>query len=386
MNSTTTQPSGSALPGSKDNAPLSRTSVSRETGGAEEAAEQKQAVTALSEDGLAAFLADSGQPAFRAKQLWQWLWVHNTSSFDEMTNLPRTLREQLAAAFRIPTVTVSARQVSSDGTRKYLITFEDGVSVETVGIPSHDGARLTVCVSTQAGCAMGCIFCATGLHGFTRNLCAFEIYRQVIAVQDDFDQRVSNVVFMGQGEPFANYGEVLRALRLLNDARTLGIGARHITVSTCGLVDGIHRFSREPEQFTLAVSLHSAVQRTRDQLMPGVRAHTLEELKHALKAYGDATKRRPTLEYALMQGVNDDDEHLLALENFCSNMLCHVNLIPLNPVLAANDPAAMRPSARMQHFHDALSRRGIETSVRSSRGQDIDGACGQLKQRLDGQP
>ena len=346
--------------------------------------EHRRDITTLSEDELAALLASSGQPAFRAKQLWQWLWVHNAASFDEMTNLPRALREQLAAAFRIPTVTVSARQVSGDGTRKYLITFEDGVSVETVGIPSHDGTRLTVCVSTQAGCTMGCIFCATGLHGFTRNLCALEIYRQVVSVQNDFAQRVSNVVFMGQGEPFANYDEVLQALRLLNDARTLGIGARHITVSTCGLVSGIRRFAQEPEQFTLAVSLHSAVQRTRDQLMPGVRAHTLEELKLTLKSYGDETKRRPTLEYALMQDVNDDDEHLMALENFCSNMLCHVNLIPLNPVLAAHDPGALQPSGRMQHFHDALNRRGIETSIRSSRGQDIDSACGQLKQRLGG--
>lgn len=345
--------------------------------------EQLPDITALSEDELAAFLASAGQPAFRTKQLWEWLWVHNATSFDEMTNLPRSLRGQLAAAFRIPATTVDAKQVSRDGTRKYLIAFEDGVSVETVGIPSHDGTRLTVCVSTQAGCAMGCIFCATGLHGFTSNLRAFEIYRQVITVQNDFNQRVSNVVFMGQGEPFANYDEVLQALRLLNDARTLGIGARHITVSTCGLVGGIRRFAREPEQFTLAVSLHSAVQRTRDQLMPGVRSHTLEELKRALKSYGDETKRRPTLEYALMQGVNDDDEHLAALENFCSNMLCHVNLIPLNPVLAANDPGAMQPSSQMQRFHDLLASRGIETSIRSSRGQDIDGACGQLKQRLD---
>jgi 23S rRNA (adenine2503-C2)-methyltransferase len=226
---------------------------------------------------------------------------------------------------------------------------------------------------------MGCSFCATGASGFTRNLGPGEMVDQLAVVAEDFGARITNAVAMGQGEPFANYDSVLDALRLINDERALGIGARHLTVSTCGLVSGIERLAAEPEQFTLAVSLHSAVQSTRDRLMPGVRRITLVTLRSTLEDYVAATGRRPSLEYALVSGVNDTDEELSALLEFCRGLVVHVNLIPVNPVA---DAGMMRPGAsRVRDFATRLSAAGVETSIRAERGTDIDAACGQLRQR-----
>lgn len=196
--------------------------------------------------------------------------------------------------------------------------------------------------------------------------------------------RVTNVVCMGQGEPFLNYDAVLEALRRMNAKVGLGIGARHITVSTCGLLDGVRRFSQEPEQFTLAISLHAAIQETRNALMPGVANVSLEELHQAIKDYGETTKRRPSLEYAPIEDVNDNDEHIAALIDFCKGMLCHVNVIPLNPITPGQELDGMlMPSKRTGHIAHKLSAHGIENSVRKSRGKDIDGACGQLRQRVE---
>lgn len=341
----------------------------------------KKNIKAVSNEELASFLESAEQPTFRLQQILQWLWACDAESFDEMTNLPLPLRRSLDQQFYIPASRVESKQVSEDGTRKYLIAFGDGTSVETVGIPSQTSSRLTVCFSTQAGCPMGCAFCATGLSGYTRNLEAYEMFDQVKTVQNDFVNRVSNVVAMGQGEPFANYDELMKALRLMNDEEYLGIGARRITISTCGLIPGIERLTQEPEQFTLAVSLHSAVQRTRDFLMPGVASYPLTELRDALKKYGDTTKRRPTLEYTPIACINDDDAHIEALVEFCKEMLCHVNLIPLNPVMSSDTAPTFQPSDRIEHIESVLTKHGIEASIRTSRGQDIDGACGQLKQR-----
>lgn len=324
------------------------------------------------------------QPKFRIKQVEQWIWQKGASSFDDMTNISKSLRAKIARHCSLSVPTIAARQLSIDGTRKYLMKFADGVCVETVGIPSTDGDRLTVCFSTQAGCAMGCTFCATGWGGFIRNLHTGEMFDQVRLVGEDFGRRVTNVVAMGQGEPFANYDATLNALRHMNSALGLGIGARHITVSSCGIIAGIERFATEPEQFTLAVSLHSAVQETRDEIMPGVKGQPLDKLRDALVSYGEVTGRRPSLEYALMDQVNDTDEHLDALVSFCRGMLCHVNLIPLNPIKRdenADQDYLMDPSPKMVEFESALSRAGIEVSVRNSRGSDIDGACGQLIQK-----
>ena len=332
----------------------------------------------LSRTQLQELIVGMGQPAFRAKQIESWIWEKGVSSFDQMTNLPKALRASLAEQCTLGGAALVASQKSADGSKKYLLSFEDGTTVECVGMPTDK--RLTVCASTQAGCGMGCAFCATGASGLTRSLTAGEIYDQVIHVRDDFGARVTGVVLMGQGEPFANYENTLAALRRLNAPDGMGIGARHLTVSTCGIIPMITRFSREPEQFTLAVSLHSAVQKTRDALMPGVKRYSLLRLYDAMGEYVDRTGRRPTYEYALIKGINDSDEELTYLCDFCRDTLCHVNIIQLNQVSGSKfQPAAAR---RADDFVRRLASVGVEATVRQSRGADIDAACGQLRQRL----
>ncbi len=334
-------------------------------------------IKALDASGIATLLQEMGQPQYRAKQIVRWLYNRGVCSYQEMTDLPADLRDDLAGRLALPVPQVVQRQVSKDGTRKYLLRLADGTTVETVGLPAQD--RLTVCFSTQAGCAMGCSFCATGAAGFTRDLGPGEMVDQVLAVSRDFGARVTNAVAMGQGEPFANYDATVGALRLMNSPDGLGIGARHLTVSTCGLVSGIQRFAAEPEQFTLAVSLHSAVQSTRDVMMPGVRAIGLDELREALIGYAQQTGRRPSLEYSLVSGVNDTETELQALVSYCRGMLIHVNLIPINPV---TESGYTRPdSEALDRFARALAQAGVEVSVRTERGADIDAACGQLRQR-----
>jgi 23S rRNA (adenine2503-C2)-methyltransferase len=336
-------------------------------------------IKALDRAGLESLVAELKQPRFRAKQLERWLYSRGARSFSEMTDLPAGLRETLAGRLDLPSAEIVTRQDSADGTRKYLVRFADGVTVEVVGLPTTD--RLTVCFSTQAGCAMGCAFCATGKAGLARNLGPGEMVDQVRLVAVDFGRRVTNAVAMGQGEPFANYDASLGALRFLNAADDeLGIGARHITVSTCGLVSGIRRFAEEPEQFTLAISLHSAVQTTRDKLMPGVSGIDLQVLRNTLVTYAEHTGRRPSLEYALIDRVNDTDDELAALVRFAKNKLVHVNLIPVNPV--AESGFRRSSDARIRAFERGLREAGIEVSLRAERGTDIDAACGQLRQRV----
>ena len=340
---------------------------------------QRRSLRDLTHKELMALVQELGQPAFRVKQLESWLWEKGAKSYDDMTNIPKTMRAALSerCALQAPTQTLVQR--SRDGSRKYLLSYTDGTTVECVGMPSKQ--RLAVCASTQAGCGMGCAFCATGAAGLTRSLTAGEIYEQVLHVREDFGERVTSVVMMGQGEPFANYEATVGALRLLNSPKGLNIGARHLTVSTCGIIPMITRFSREPEQFTLAVSLHSAVQKTRDALMPGVRRYSLLRLYDAMGEYADRTGRRPTYEYALIKGVNDTDEELAYLCDFCRDTLCHVNLIQLNEVPGSKfQPAS---EARAHEFVRRLASVGVEATVRNSRGSDIDAACGQLRQRLD---
>lgn len=321
--------------------------------------------------------SELGQPAFRAKQVHEWLVQKNARSFEEMTNLPKALRAELAERYSIAAPVEIMKQVSRDGSRKYLLQFADGVAIETVGMPSRN--RLAVCISTQAGCAMGCAFCATGLAGLTRSLTAQEMVDQVTHVAQDFGERVTSVVLMGQGEPFANYDASIRALRMLNDPEGLNIGARHLTVSTSGIIPRIRDFARIPEQFTLAVSLHSAVQSTRNQLMPGVKKYTLLRLHEALQFYTETTGRRPTYEYAMIEGVNDTNPEMQALCDFCEGTLCHVNLIQLNDI--PDSPFRPSPLKKVEDLQRRLASRGVETTIRNSRGADIDAACGQLKQR-----
>ena len=337
-----------------------------------------------SQDDLAQLMKSWGFPGFRAKQVYEWLHKHHVESLDAMTNVPQALREKLAERFPEENTAIVEKRISKDGSRKYLLQLADGRIVETVGLPAQKNeddettGRLSVCVSSQVGCPMECAFCATGQEGFTRNLTATEIVDQVVSVQKDFDQRVSNVVVMGQGEPFLNYGEVLSALRILNDSTDLNIGARHITLSTCGIVEGINKLAQEPEQFTLAVSLHSAIQLTRDALMPRVQNQPLSQLKKALKNYVAQTNRRVSLEYLLLKDINDDDEHLQALIDFCKGLLVHVNLLPMNAVKGSVFQPS--PQKTVHHWMKTLNEHGIETTMRVSRGSDIEGACGQLKQ------
>lgn len=334
-------------------------------------------IKALSHNQLVDLFNSLEQPSFRVSQLESWIYSKHVSSYDEMTNLPKSLRNSLARDYPLYVPTIAEKSLSKDGTTKYLIEYSDGTMVETVGIPSGD--RLTVCFSTQAGCRMACAFCATGKNGFTRNLAPGEIYDQVALVSEDYCQRVTNVVGMGQGEPFLNYDSVLAAVRFMNSPNGADIGARHITISTSGIIPKIYKFAKEPEQFTLAVSLHSAIQASRDKLMPKVSNYDLKKLRIALKSYSNSTNRRPTLEYSMVDGINDSDEDLNALIDFCDGLLVHVNLIPLNQV----DGSDFRPSSnkRIHLFSDRLNANGIETSVRKSRGADIQGACGQLMQR-----
>lgn len=318
-----------------------------------------------------------GQPVFRAKQLNEWIHEKNVCSFDEMTNLPVAMREKLSERFSFNVPVELVKQVSKDGSRKYLLQFADGVSVETVGMPNRN--KLAVCISSQAGCAMGCAFCATGLAGLSRSLTAQEMVDQVLHVSRDFGERVTSVVFMGQGEPFANFDATIDALRALNDPDGLAIGARHLTVSTCGVIPGIRRFAELPEQFTLAISLHSAVQGTRNQLMPGVKKYTLPRLHEAIQLYVEKTGRRPTYEFAMIDGINDTNPEMQALIDFCAGTLCHVNLIQLNNI--PDSPFRPSPIDKVETLQRRLTMHGVETTIRNSRGSDIDAACGQLKQR-----
>jgi 23S rRNA (adenine2503-C2)-methyltransferase len=337
-------------------------------------------VKALGPAALELALGGLGQPSYRAEQVIRWLYARGVDVYDEMTDLPSALRSELAEKLPLAPSRIAERAESAlDGTRKYLVEFGDRTTVEAVGLPGPSG-RLTVCFSTQAGCSMGCAFCATGLAGFQRDLLPGEIADQVRLVADDCGRRATNAVAMGQGEPFANYDSSLEGLRVLNHPAGLGIGARHLTVSTCGLISGIRRLAREPEQFTLAVSLHSSVQRTRDRLMPGVAGVPLGDLRDALVSYAERTGRRPSLEYALIEDVNDSHEELDSLVRFCEAMLVHVNLIPASAVPGAG--VARSSAKRVREFARRLADAGIESSVRVERGADIDAACGQLRQRV----
>lgn len=336
---------------------------------------------------LEQIVTDLGQPKYRAAQVYEWLHTHNATSYDEMTNIPKVLRQQLGELYPMTAPEVKESLRAADGSVKYLIAFPDGVVTETVAIVDGDlgdddeearanDARITVCTSSQAGCAMECAFCATGKQGHIRNLDADEIVAQVAMVGKDLDQRVSNVVLMGQGEPFLNYDNVMTAVKRINQDKGLGIGARHITISTSGIVEGIYDFAEEPEQFRLAVSLHSADQATRNELMPRLSGQPLHSLKKALKYYCDVKGRRITLEYMLLKDVNDSDEQLEKLIEFCKDLNVHVNILEYNPVKGA--PFQPSSKQRVQEWIDALQKKGVTASLRHSKGQDVAGACGQL--------
>lgn len=367
-------------------------------------------IKTFTEDELLEIFTELGEPKYRAKQLYEWLHNRNASTYDEMTNLPKALRNKLAKEWPLSGIRVYDKRVSMDGTRKFVFQLDDGALVEAVGIISPKDSfnseadtstenagcsadRLTVCFSTQAGCQMKCAFCATGKGGFTRNLTSSEMVDQITAVKDDFSNtdveddprevRVNNVVAMGQGEPFLNYEELIDALHRINNDPVLGIGARRITVSTCGIIDGIYKFTEEPEQYRLAISLHSADQETRNKIMPALANQPLKRLKEALLDYNLQKSRRITLEYMMIDGVNDGPEDLVKLISFCDGLICHVNLIPMNDVDGTDFHSSTERHIR--HWESELKNNGIPASIRYSKGSDIAGACGQLVNSVAGE-
>lgn len=327
-------------------------------------------------------LAERGLRAFRADQILQSLYRDCIRDWDGATTLPKDFRETLKEEFPITPCEVAAVSESSDGTKKLLVSFADGEAVETVLIPA--ASRFTQCISTQAGCAMGCAFCASGANGLSRSLAADEIVAQHMLARS-FGE-VTNIVVMGMGEPFANYDETLRALRLINSGRGPNIGARHITLSTCGVVPGIERLAREGIQFELSVSLHAPNDELRSQLMPVNRRWPLDVLLPACAAYTAATKRIITFEYTVVAGVNDSRACAEELARQVRRVpMAKVNLIPLSPV--AHRPDFRTPDdATMLMFLDVLMKRGVQTMLRRSRGKDADAACGQLRLRRAAAP
>lgn len=330
---------------------------------------------------LTAWVQQQGQPAYRGKQLHQWLYQQGARSLMEISVFPKAWRADLAD-YPIGRSTLHYRSVAPDGTVKFLLRLADGQIVETVGIPSFkvggDASaldRLTVCVSSQVGCPMACDFCATGKGGFQRNLAAHEIVDQVLTVQEDFGQRVSNIVFMGMGEPLLNFDHLLTAVRSLN--QDVGIGQRHITISTVGIPGRIQRLAEQQLQATLAVSLHASNQALREQLIPSARQYPLAALLSECRDYVQITGRRVTFEYILLAGLNDRPEHALELAHHLRGFQSHVNLIPYNPIQEVD---YQRPDEqRIQAFVEGLKQQNIAVSVRRSRGLAADAACGQLR-------
>ena len=327
---------------------------------------------------LAGLVARLGGQAFRAKQIWQWQYKDLATGWEAMSNLPAALRANLAeaAADSEHTARVVAKDGERGGTMKLLLKLADGGTVETVLIPSQ--GRHTVCVSSQIGCAFRCAFCASGTEGLARSLDAGEIVAQVILAAREIGSRPDNVVFMGIGEPFANYDAALKAARLMNDPEGLGIGARKITFSTCGVTPGISRFAEEPEQFELSVSLHAPNQMLREKLMPVAAGKWgLDELMKTCRDYTAKTNRIITFEYTLVDGVNANPSHCESLVKLLRGLKCRVNLIPLNPTSHFGGRAPSREIC--EAFAEWLMRSGINTTLRRSKGGGVNASCGQLR-------
>ena len=321
---------------------------------------------------LTQWVQEQGQPAYRGKQLYQWLYHKGARSLEEITVFPKAFRES-AGNYPIGRSEIHFKSVANDGTCKYLLRLADDYIIEAVGIPT--AKRLTVCVSSQVGCPMACDFCATGKGGFSRNLKAYEIVDQVLTVQEDFQQRVSNVVFMGMGEPLINLDEVVKAVKSLN--QDVGIGQRSLTVSTVGIPNRIRALAQHKLQITFAVSLHASNQALREQLIPSAKNYPLSRLLAECREYVEITGRRVTFEYVLLSGVNDSPQQAQELAQHLKGFQTHVNLIPYNPISEAD---YQRPTTqRIEQFTNVLEKAKIAVSVRYSRGLEANAACGQLR-------
>lgn len=330
----------------------------------------------MTQEEMGGLMKELGQPAFRAKQLFQWLH-RGVTSFDEMSNLSKELRARLAEQCYITAPTVERKQESKlDGTIKYLWKLRDGNCIETVLMRYHHGN--TVCVSCQVGCRMGCAFCASTLGGKIRDLTASEILDQVLFTQLDSGQPISNIVMMGIGEPLDNWDQVMRFLTLVNHADGLNIGMRHISLSTCGLVKQIDKLAELGLQLTLSVSLHAPDDETRSSLMPVNKSVGVEMLMDTCRRYFETTGRRISYEYAMIDGVNDSDAQADRLARLLRGQPGHVNLIPLNNV----EESPLRPSRRVREFQKRLESHGVTATVRRRLGGDIDASCGQLRRKM----
>ena len=325
---------------------------------------------------LETLCTNSNIPKFRAKQLFSWLHKIGVQSFDEMSNIPKSLKADLQAEFYISTCDIERKLESQiDDTVKYLFKLHDGEFIESVVMKYKHG--YSICVSTQVGCRMGCSFCASGLNGLKRSLTASEILAQITSTQKDRNVRISNVVLMGMGEPMDNLPNVIRFLKLVSDEKGLNIGLRHISVSTSGVVSGIYRLMEEKLPVTLSISLHAPNDEIRSSMMPINKKWCVAELIKACKDYIDVTGRRISFEYAVVSGVNDSDANAKELAGLLRGMLCHLNLIPVNPV---KENSYKKPDrSKVEHFCKLMNSLGINTTIRRTLGSDIDASCGQLR-------
>ena len=316
-----------------------------------------------------------GEKPFRAKQLYEWMHVKLADDFDEMTNLSKDFRQKLKENCTLTALKKVEVQISKiDGTRKYLFALSDGNVVESVLMRHHGNS---VCISSQVGCKMGCRFCASTIGGWTRNLTAAEMLDQIYQIQKDSGERVSNVVVMGPGEPLDNYDSLLRFIRMLSDDKGLNISQRNITVSTCGIVPKMYELAEEKLQITLALSLHASSQEKREELMPIANKYSLDEVLDACRNYFEKTGRRITFEYSLVGGKNDSEEDAQRLAELIKGLNCHINLIPVNPIKERN---FVRSEMKViLNFKNKLEKYQINVTIRREMGQDIDGACGQLR-------
>ena len=334
-------------------------------------------IKSMTRDELQSFITEQGFPRFRADQIGGWL-NKGVTDFDEMRNLPEAIRSQLKTSCYISVANIEKKFVSRyDKTVKYLFSFNDGECVEAVLMDYHHG--MSICISTQVGCRMGCTFCATGKSGFSRDLTASEMLAQIEAAQRDAGVRISNVVLMGMGEPLDNFDNVVRFLELVGCEQGLNIGMRHITLSTCGLVPKIYELAKLKLQINLAVSLHAPNDEIRARTMPVAKAYPMEQLLKACRDYFDATGRRVTFEYALISGVNDGDACAEELGKKLRGMNCHVNLIPVNSVEGTG--YLKSNLQRQQSFANILAAYGVTATVRRTLGSDIDASCGQLRRK-----
>ena len=344
----------------------------------ETAGKEKPSIYSLQLHQWKVWLTENGEKPFRAEQIFDWLFQKRVSSFDEMSNLSKGLRDKLADSFELTTLKTIIKQTSSDGTIKFLFELHDGYSIETV-LMRHEYGN-SVCVTTQVGCRIGCTFCASTLGGLKRHLESGEIVAQVVSVQkalDETDERVSSVVIMGIGEPFDNYDNMLSFLKIINHDKGLNIGARHITVSTSGIIPKIYQFADEDMQINFAISLHAPNTELRSKLMPINKAYKLDDLMEAVRYYIGKTGRRISFEYGLFGGVNDSVEHAEELAHLLKGIKCHVNLIPVNYVPERN--YVRTPRNKIFAFEKALKDNGINVTIRREHGHDIDAACGQLR-------